>query len=170
MHVTQHISQWFDVIWIVTQVLRNAQFFTETCSDVYSLFDCRSKPQEECQWKVPWHRVVTIWSEKKATRETRAKQEGTLIQISIGLFAKNEQTKKNWYPANTHNNNIVKGNTVHLAIFPVDFQDRVRPHYTKVVVLSVLFPLWICLEVCAIALKRNWYPTKTQTINTTSKR
>ena len=107
---------------------------------------------------------------KKATRETRAKQEGTLIQISIGLFAKNEQTKKNWYPANTHNNIIIKGNTVHLAIFPVDFQHRVRPHYTKVVVLSVLFPLWICFEVCAIALKRNWYPTKTQTINTTSKR
>ena len=45
----------------------------------------------------------------------------------------------------------------YLAIFSVDFKYRIRPHYVQVVVLRVLLPLWICQQIQAVALERDWY-------------
>lgn len=45
----------------------------------------------------------------------------------------------------------------YLAIFSVDFKYRIRPHYVQVVVLRVLLPLWICQQIHAVALERDWY-------------
>lgn len=47
---------------------------------------------------------------------------------------------------------------VYLAIFSVDFQYRIRPHYVQIVVLGILFPLRVSHEVHTITLKRHWYP------------